>query len=578
MLNLYKNLRVRDKLLFSFIIVLIIAVAAGAYALINMKNINDSYTEAMTSTTERMTYIFEAKEHLADVNMILREFYYPSNTREEIERLHALLKDELNALELSLNNLYAVAPAEIKEKIDLIIPKVEKFRTDTDGIVTRLFNGGRVSQDNPDFRTAQLRAEQMTKNIREEYGDEMMANINNLSNMALDVLNGLSAENSQRANTALYFSLLLFAIMAAVVIIIAVYISGLISKPLVALGSWMKRAGMSGDIAIDKGDGSIIKNYGGQKDEIGSAVNGSILFVNHVTNMSGQLESVANGDLTTKIVPLSEKDVMGQSLKSMIDGLNFMFGEVHAATNQMSMGSRNVAHGSQALAQNSAEQSASVENLSRSIYEISQKTENNFATAEKTSKLSESIKENAEKGALQMEELMEAVKEINKASQEIGKIMNAIDDISFQTNLLALNAAVEAARAGQHGKGFAVVAEEVRKLALRSTEAARETGDLIQNTIEKAELGVRIAGETSVSFAEIVSGIVESNTLIELITDASEDQIKGITGINAGIDQVSRIVQQNSATAEESAAASEEMSTQATVLQELMTRFKIKAK
>ena len=340
----------------------------------------------------------------------------------------------------------------------------------------------------------------------------------------------------------------------------------------------MKRAGLSGDIAIRKDDGSIISDYGNQKDEIGNAVGGSVLFVNHVTNMSSQLESVAKGDLTAEIEPLSDNDVMGQSLKYMIDGLNFMFGEVHTATNQMSMGSKNVAQGSQALAQNSAEQSVSVENLSLAIVEISQKTENNFVTAEKTSKLSESIKENAEKGALQMEELMGAVKEINQASQEIGKIMNAIDDISFQTNLLALNAAVEAARAGQHGKGFAVVAEEVRKLALRSTESARETGDLIRNTIEKAELGVRIARETSASFAEIVSGIGESNTLIGLITEASEEQLKGITGINAGIDQVSRIVQQNSATAEESAAASEEMSTQASVLQELMTRFKIKAK
>jgi len=282
--------------------------------------------------------------------------------------------------------------------------------------------------------------------------------------------------------------------------------------------------------------------------------------------------------LTAEIEPLSDNDVMGQSLEHMVDGLNYMFGEVHVATNQANMGSKHVAYGAQALAQNSAEQSASVENLSRAIYEIAQKTEDNFATAEKTSKLTDTIKENAEKGARQMDELIAAVREINTASQAINRIMNAIDDISFQTNLLSLNAAVEAARAGQHGRGFAIVAEEVRKLALRSAESAKESGELIQNSIQKAELGARIAGETAISFAEIVSGINESNNLVEQITDASKEQLQRISQINSGIDQVTRVVQQNSATAEESAAASVEMSSQASALQELMAQFKIKEK
>jgi len=578
MVSWYKNLKVSGKLLFSFIIVLIVAVGSGAFALITLRNSNNTFEDAMETTSVKIAYIFEAKDHLSNARMIIREFYYPSNAREDIERSFADLNDQLDELDKVLTNLHKVASLDMQEKIETVIPLVDRYRKDVVTIADRLLMSGRISVDNPDFRTAQLRAEQMTKAINVNYANEMMQDIDSLSDMALNEVKVLAAGNSASAANAQFIAILLFAIMAVFVLYIAFYISGLISKPLVQLASFMKRAGATGDIKLRPDDAEIFQKYGMQKDEIGQTVSGSLMFVEHVTNISREMEAIASGDLTADIKPLSDNDIMGQSLDHMIDGLNFMFDEVHVATTQANMGSKHVAYGAQALAQNSSEQSASVENLSRAITDISQKTEKNFETAEKTSKLTDTIKENAEKGARQMDELMAAVKEINTASRSISRIMNAIDDISFQTNLLALNAAVEAARAGQHGRGFAIVAEEVRKLALRSADAAKETGELIQNSIEKAELGARIAGETAVSFAEIVSGINESNTLVALIADASKEQLQGIGQVNNGIDQVTRVVQQNSATAEESAAASEEMSSQANTLQELMTRFKIKEK
>ena len=376
-------------------------------------------------------------------------------------------------------------------------------------------------------------------------------------------------------------TLLIVVIVVALVAIsvavgVALYLSGIISKPLVVLTAFMKRAGATGDISLDPDDWEAIDAYSQIKDEIGQTIAGCSMFIRHVTHISQELETVASGDLTTEAELLSDADVMGKALVHMIDSLNKLFVEINAASTLVSSGSKQIANGAQSLAQGSTEQAAAVEELSASIAEIAERTKANAATAEKTEKLSESMRDRAEKGNRQMDEMISAVKDIDDASQSIGKIIKTIDDIAFQTNILALNAAVEAARAGQAGKGFAVVAEEVRNLASKSAEAARDTGAMIQNSIEKAGLGSRIADETSDSLKKIVEGINESNLLIEEISKSSEEQSLGISQINTGIDQVAQVVQQNSATAEEEAAASEEMSSQSNMLQGLIAQFKLK--
>ena len=287
------------------------------------------------------------------------------------------------------------------------------------------------------------------------------------------------------------------------------------------------------------------------------------------------LESIANGDLTVEVQPRGANDRVGIAINGMLQKLNGMFQNISQSTRQVTSGSKQIADGAQTLAQGSTEQAASIEELSSSIAEIAEKTKANANKANKAAKLADTIREDAEKGSRQMNEMIVAVKEINDASQSISKVIKVIDDIAFQTNILALNAAVEAARAGQHGKGFAVVAEEVRNLAAKSAGAAKETGDMIQNSMEKAELGSSIAGETAASLADIVSGINESSQLVDEIAGASEEQSRGIAHVNIGIDQVAQVVQQNSATAEESAAASEEMSSQSSILQELISQFKL---
>ncbi|MCL2029690.1 MAG: methyl-accepting chemotaxis protein [Deltaproteobacteria bacterium] len=193
------------------------------------------------------------------------------------------------------------------------------------------------------------------------------------------------------------------------------------------------------------------------------------------------------------------------------------------------------------LAQNI--KSAIVE-LSGSMAEISEKTKDNANLAGRAAELAGMMEQNAEKGSAQMDEMMSAVKKINQSSQGINNVIKVINDIAFQTNLLALNASVEAARVGEHGKGFAVVAEEVRNLAARSAAAAQNTNALIQDSMEKAELGVSIASETATSLVNIVSGIADSNQIAAEIAKSSEEQSSFIQQINNALAKVTKLVEQ----------------------------------
>jgi methyl-accepting chemotaxis protein len=238
-------------------------------------------------------------------------------------------------------------------------------------------------------------------------------------------------------------------------------------------------------------------------------------------------------------------------------------------------GSRQVSEGSQSLSQGTTEQASSIQELTATITEIAAQTRQNATNANEANQLASQARENAIKGNQQMQHMIEAMTEISTSSSNISKIIKVIDDIAFQTNILALNAAVEAARAGQHGKGFAVVAEEVRNLAARSAEAARETTVLIEGSIQKVGDGNAIALETGKSLDMIVEDISRTDDLIDSIANASNEQASGLAQINEGVVQVSNVVQANSATSEQSAAASEELSSQAQLLKELTGSFKL---
>ncbi|MCL2045613.1 MAG: methyl-accepting chemotaxis protein [Oscillospiraceae bacterium] len=333
------------------------------------------------------------------------------------------------------------------------------------------------------------------------------------------------------------------------------------------------------DVAKDLADGRLnVTEHASDKDKAGLFGVLEQAFEKLTEGISEQrdmVERLADGDLTVHIEPRSEDDTMGVSLKKMVDSLNGLFIDINDSAHQVSIGAKQVSDSAQTLAQGSTEQAAAIEQLSASISDIADKTNQNASIAKEAVDLSGEILDSAKMGSEKMNLMMQAVKDINEASNKISKVIKVIDDIAFQTNILALNAAVEAARAGQHGKGFAVVAEEVRNLAAKSAEAAEDTSGLIEQSIEIANLGLNIANETSESFEEIVDGINKSADIVAQISRYSEEQSSAIDQINTGIDQVAQVVQQNSATAQESAAASQEMSGQSDLLAATMAQFKL---
>ena len=297
-----------------------------------------------------------------------------------------------------------------------------------------------------------------------------------------------------------------------------------------------------------------------------------------ITEIMYSANKIAEGDLNIEI-KVDSKDEIGileNSFKKMAAHLNEVIKSINSAADQVAIGSKQIADSGIVLSQGASEQASSIEQLTASLEEISSSTKFNADNSNEANKLTEEVKSSANEGSSHMKEMLQSMDEINAASENIHKIIKVIDEIAFQTNILALNAAVEAARAGQYGKGFAVVAEEVRNLAAKSADAAKETTSMIENSIKKSERGTKIVHETAEAFDKIVKGVIKVDNIVREIASASSEQAAGIEQIKGGIMQVSEVVQQNSTASEESASASEELSSQAELMREQVKKFKVK--
>lgn len=289
------------------------------------------------------------------------------------------------------------------------------------------------------------------------------------------------------------------------------------------------------------------------------------------------LKMMAEGDISAMMTGDFKGDhaALKNAINDTLNSFNDLLKQVADTADQVKQGSSQVADASNSLSQGATEQAASIEEMTASLDEVGSQTKHNAESASKAKELAAQSQDSSEKGNAEMNRLMSAMTEINDSSKNIAKIIKVIDEIAFQTNLLALNAAVEAARAGVHGQGFAVVAEEVRNLAARSAKAAKETAELIEGSIKTVEKGAALSERTSGALQEIKEQASSVAGIIADIASASNEQANGIAQIQTGFEQVDKVTQQNTAGAEESASAAEQLASHATRLDEMLKQFKL---
>jgi len=373
----------------------------------------------------------------------------------------------------------------------------------------------------------------------------------------------------------------------ATIIVIGVFITRSLLGPLTKLRSIMSEMASGEKDLSNRADDQ-------RSDELGKVASAFNRFV-EMLQQSNEREKIKADDLKGKVKqllvvaqaasdgnltldkPYESDDDLGElanGFDSMFDNISLVLNEVIAGSAQINAGAQQCASASQQLSEGATQQAASLEEVAASLEEVGAMINQNADNATQASTLSDEAQANADKGSQEMVAMNEAMVSIKDSSEEISKIIKVIDDIAFQTNLLALNAAVEAARAGEHGKGFAVVAEEVRNLAMRSAEAAKNTSQMIEQSVDRANNGVSIASRVGEALSEIVNSSGKVNTLLTEIASASKEQAEGIDQINKGVSELDKVTQQNAGNSEELAAGAQETAAQVSSLRDTVSAFK----
>lgn len=324
------------------------------------------------------------------------------------------------------------------------------------------------------------------------------------------------------------------------------------------------------------------KKYIGS-DELGemvddfSALSGELKKI--ITDICAVLSEMSKGNFAVQSMDenmyVADYASILQSYREINQNLKNVFGSINQVAADVESGSEQIANGSVALSQGATEQASTLEELSASIYALSTRIS---AQAQKAGNIESYFGEVSEKISdenQQMGEMLLAMEEIEDKSNQVERIIKAIDDIAFQTNILALNAAIEAARAGVYGKGFAVVADEVRNLAGKSADAAAETSILIESTINAVKKGVNIVDHAAKTLGDVMDGSEKSKEMVSEIAGSMVTDAKSISEVSKGLEEVSKVVQQNSATSEESSASSQDLNENAASLKEMISRIQV---
>ena len=556
-----KNLKIGKKLGLAFVILLVITAFSSFYVLFNLKKSSQQSHDLFNGPYQVTNNALGVRRDIVSIDQNVMNAVAGNKPKEHeisaqkdfesIDNSIKVLKENSRGDKQLINNLEADI-TNLKQQNQLIYSFLDK------GDVA---NAQKIAiTEGSGYYQAYVDSVNSAKAI---YEDEAARGVR----FDKEIEN--TASNSMITST----TMCIISILAGVVI--CIYITKSLKQPIEELEAAANKMA-AGDFDIDI-------NYE-SKDELGSLSNSMRLMSNNTKDIINDtiyvLSEIASGNFNVN----PKADYIGvfknieASVCKITDDLSETMEQINLASEEVGTASNQVSSGSQMLAQGATEQASAIQELSATIIEISEKIKDTAKNAKEANELSLSAGHEVKDGNEQMRHMVKAMQEISFTSNEIGRIIKTIDDIAFQTNILALNAAVEAARAGEAGKGFAVVADEVRNLAAKSAEAAKNTAILIENSIEAVDKGSIIVDNTAISLQKIIDTTNKTIGVVDEIAKSSDEQASAITHVTLGVEQISSVVQTNSATSEESAAASEELSGQAQMLKSLIDKFNLKNK